>query len=90
MPGDSLGHVLRFEGKPLCDIHFRFFGISRYKERGEKPIATAFVGKGSAEVALPSSVVRQLGIKREVAAEMSPSDSFGDPQREYATSITLK
>lgn len=90
LPGDSLGHVLRFEGKPLCDIHFRFFGISRYKERGDKPIATAFVGKGSAEVALPSSVVRQLGIKREVAVEMSPSDSFGDPQREYATSITLK
>ena len=90
LPADSLGYVLRFEGKPLCDIHFRFFGLSKYKERGEKPIATAFAEKGSAEVALPSSVVRQLGNKREVAVEMSPSDFFGDPRREYATSIILK
>ncbi len=89
-PGESLGYVLRFEGKPLCDIHFRFFRRSKYKERDEKPIATAFAEKGSAEVALPSSVVRQLGNKREVAVEMSPSGFFGDPRREYATSIILK
>lgn len=89
-PGESLGYVLRFEGKPLCDIHFRFFRRSKYKERDEKPIATAFAEKGSVEVALPSSVVRQLGNKREVAVEMSPSDVFGDPRREYATSIILK
>ena len=89
-PGESLGYVLRFEGKPLCDIHFRFFRRSKYKERDKKPIATAFAEKGSVEVALPSSVVRQLGNKREVAVEMSPSDVFGDPRREYATSIILK
>ena len=88
-PGECLGYVLRFEGKPLCDIHFRFFRLSRYKERDEKPIATAFAEKGSTEVSLPSSVVRQLGNKREVAVEMSPSDSFGDPRREYATRIIL-
>ena len=90
LSSESLGYVLRFEGKPLCDIHFRFFRLSRYKERDEKPIATAFAGKGSAEVALPSSVVRQLGSKREVVVEMSPSDFFGDPRREYATKIILK
>lgn len=89
-PGEPLGYVLRFEGKSLCDIHFRFFRRSKYKERDEKPIATAFAEKGSVELALPSSVVRQLGNKREVAVEMSPSDLFGDPRREYATRITLK
>lgn len=90
MPVESLGYVLRFEGKPLCDIHFRFFRISKYEERDEKPIATASVEKGSSEVALPPSVVRQLSSKREVAVEMSPSDFFGDPRREYATRIILK
>ena len=89
-PGESLGYVLRFEGRPLCDIHFRFFRLSKYKERDKKPIATAFAEKGSAEVVLPSSVVRQMGNKREVAVEMSPSDFFGDPRREYATRIILK
>ena len=90
LPDESFGYVLWFEGRPLCDIHFRFFRLSKYKERGEKPIASAFAEKGSAEVALPSSTVRQLGIKREVVVEMSPSDSFGYPRREYATSIILK
>lgn len=89
-PSESLGYVLRFEGKLLCDIHFRFFRRSKYKERDEKPIATAFAEKGSAELVLPSSVVRQLGNKREVAVEMSPSDFFGGPRREYATRIILK
>lgn len=90
LPDESFGYVLWFEGRPLCDIHFRFFRLSKYKERGEKPIASAFAEKGSAEVALPSSAVRQLGIKREVVVEMSPSDSFGYPRREYATNTTLK
>lgn len=94
LPDESLGYVLRFEGKPLCDIHFRFFILSKYKdkykERDNKPIATAFAGKDSVEVALPPSVVRRLGNKREVAVEMSPSDFFGDPRREYATRIILK
>lgn len=90
VPGESLGYVLRFEGMPLCDVHFRFFRVSRYKERDEKPIATASARMGSEEVNLPSSVVRQLGNKRGVAVEMSPSDFFGDSRREYATRAFLK
>lgn len=89
LPAESLGYVLRFEGKPLCDIHFRFFRISRYEESDDKPIATASAEKGSTEVFLPPSVVRQLSSKRGVAVEMSPSDFFGDSRREYATRINL-
>lgn len=89
LPAESLGYVLRFEGKPLCDIHFRFFRISKYEERDDKPIATASAEKGSTEVFLPPSVVRQLSSKRGVAVEMSPSDFFGDSRREYATRINL-
>lgn len=89
LPAESLGYVLRFEGKPLCDIHFRFFRISKYEERDDKPIATASAEKGSTEVFLPPSVVRQLSSKRGVTVEMSPSDFFGDSRREYATRINL-
>ena len=81
---ESRGLFLRFDGKPLCDIHFRFKG------RNDKTFATCSVIAGAREMDLPPGVARQLNMKKEVTLEMVPSDFFGDPQSEYTTKLILK
>lgn len=78
-------HLLRFDGKPVCDTCFEF-----RRKTSDKLISVASVSAGSEELVLPSSVVRLLNTKREIFVEMSPCDWLGNPQREYATRLTLK
>ena len=78
-------HFLRFNGKPICDIHFKF-----KRARSEKSIGTILARAGSAELILPPGVTRQLNMQKEIIVEMSPSDFFGNPREEYTAKLTLK
>lgn len=78
-------HLLRFDGRPVCDVCFEFRGRT-----SDKLVGTASAGAESTELVLPSDVVRLLDTKREIAVEMSPCDWLGNPQREYATRLILK
>lgn len=76
-------HVLRFDGKPLCDVHFTFKKISG------RLIAEEDVEAGAAELILPLSVTRLLDTQKKIAIEVSPSDWLGNPLQEYTTKFTL-
>lgn len=78
-------HLLRFDGKPVCDVCFEF-----RRRTSDKLVGTASAGAESTELVLPSDVVRLLDTKREIVVEMSPCDWLGNPQREYATRLILK
>ena len=78
-------HVLRFEGEPACDVYFEF-----KRKVGKKLVAESFVPAGSAELVLPSKVVRLLDAQKTIIVEMSPSDLFENPEREYAAKFILK
>lgn len=78
-------HLLQFDGKPVCDTCFEF-----KRRTSDRLIGTAFANAGSTELILPTSVIRLLDTRREIFVEMSPCDWLGNPQREYATRLTLK
>lgn len=78
-------HVLRFDGKPVCDVCFEF-----KKKVGGKLIAKASADAGASELVLPSNVVRLLDTQKKITVEMSPCDWLGDAQQEYATRFILK
>lgn len=78
-------HVLRFEGRPVCDVCFEF-----KRKVGGRLIAEASADAGATELVLPPSVVRFLDARKAVIMEMSPSDWLGEPQHEYATKFILK
>lgn len=78
-------HVLRFDGKPVCDVCFEF-----KRKVGGKLIAEASVDAGTSELILPSNVVRLLDTRKKITVEMSPRDWLGDAKREYATRFILK
>ena len=80
-------HVLRFEGRPICDVSFEF---KRKMGRRLIDIEEASVDAGATELVLPSSVVKLLDAQKTVIMEMSPSDWWGEPQREYSTKFILK
>ena len=77
-------HVLRFEGKPLCDAHFAF-----KRKIGGRLIDEGNIEAGSSEITLPPSVTSLLDTQRKIIVEVSPSDWLGNPLREYATKFTL-
>lgn len=78
-------HLLQFDGKPVCDTCFEF-----RRRTSDRLVGTAFANAGSTELILPTSVIRLLDTRREIFVEMSPCDWLGNPQREYATRLTLK
>lgn len=78
-------HVLRFEGRPVCDVCFEF-----KRKVGGRLIAEASADAGATELVLPPSVVRFLDARKAVIMEMSPSDWLGEPQHEYVTKFILK
>ena len=77
--------VLRFNGKPICDIHFKF-----KRARSEECIGTSMARAGFAELILPPGVARRLDMQKEIIVEMSPSDFFGSPQEDYTAKLILK
>ena len=78
-------HVLRFNGKPVCNTLFEF-----RRKTSSKLVGTVSANEGCTELVLPSSVVRLLDTRKEVIVKISPCDWLGNPQREYATRLTLK
>ena len=78
-------HVLRFEGRPVCDVFFEF-----KRRANRKSFAEASALADAAELVLPSNVVRSLNTQKSIIVEMSPCDWLGDPQREYVTSFILE
>ena len=79
--------MLRFEGRPICDVCFEF---KRKMGRRLIDIEEASVDADATELVLPSSVVKLLDAQKTVIMEMSPSDWWGKPQREYSTKFILK
>lgn len=79
------GDALHFEGSPVCDTSFVFKSTITGKK-----IAQSSVPKGATELALPPRVSRLLDAQKTIVVEMSPSDWFGDPQQEHATTFHLK
>lgn len=77
-------HVLRFDGKLLCDARFAF-----KRKIGGRLIDEKEVEIGASEIVLPLSVTRLLDTQKKIILEVSPSDWLGEPLREYATEFTL-
>ena len=78
--------ILRFDGVPLCNVHFEF-----KRKIGGRTVAEVFVSAGSAELSLPASVSRLLDAQKKLLVEVSPTDYWSDePMREYGTTFTLK
>ena len=77
---------LRFDGAPLCNVHFEF-----KRKIGGRTVAEEFVPAGSTEVSLPASVSRLLDTQKKLLVEVSPTDYWSDePMHEYGTTFTLK
>ena len=77
-------HVIRFDGEPLCDIHFTF-----KRKIGGRVVAEEDVGEGARELVLPGAVTRLLDTQKKMLAEVSPIDWLGEPMPEYSTEFTL-
>lgn len=78
-------HVLRFDGEPLCNLHFDF----RRKE-GAAIIDSLDAQAHCSEVPIPEAVVRQLDARKKLCMTMAPTSWFGDPEYEYSTEFTLE
>ena len=80
--------VLRFDGRPLCDLHIDF--SRRTGRNAGAVIASASVVAGETDVVLPSVVSRQLYTNKNLKMTVAPTSWFGDPEYEYATEFTLE
>ena len=77
-------HVIRFDGEPLCDVHFTF-----KRKIGGRVVAEEDVEAGARELVLPGVVTRLLDTQKKILAEVSPTDWLGKPMLEYSTEFTL-
>lgn len=82
--GDG-SHILRFDGEPLCDLHFDF-----RRKAGAAIIGSFDVPAGSLEAPVPEVVVRQLDTRKKLHMTMAPTSWFGEPEYEYSTEFTLE
>lgn len=78
-------HVLKFEGRPLCNLHFDF-----KRKVGGRIVAEADASAGAVELTLPASVVRCLDLHKKILVTVAPTDWFGEPEYEYATEFALE
>lgn len=78
-------HVLKFEGSPLCNLHFDF-----KRKVGGRIVAEAEASAGAVELTLPASVVRCLDLHKKILVTVAPTDWFDEPEYEYATEFALE
>ena len=76
--------LLRFDAPTLCSLHIEF-----RRKAGSMVIAEVEVDEGATEAPLPREIVRLLDTGKSPIAQFAPLSWFGDPEYEYATSMTL-